>query len=116
MARFPRTISVLVSLFASCLLMVACGGSDTEEPAVCGEGAGNEIGIGKACTKGGDECPADPTVLCDVDFDDRGLGICISVDCQTDADCGAGAECCKPDVSPVTVCLPTECLPTECIE
>ena len=50
MTRFPRTVSVLISLFASCVLMVACSGGDTEEPAVCGEGAGNEIGIGKACT------------------------------------------------------------------
>jgi len=83
-------------------------------PGVCGEGPGNEIGVGKACTKGGKQCPTG--LSCDADLDAAGVGVCIKLPCKPEAAeaCGTNAACCKPEGSPLSVCIHDDCLPTEC--
>ncbi|MBI5528555.1 MAG: hypothetical protein HY897_19665 [Deltaproteobacteria bacterium] len=78
----------------------------------CGEGPGNEKGVGKPCTKGGGECTGD--LSCDVDLDAKGVGVCVLLMCSSDKDCGSGATCCTPSGSPIKVCIINECLPPEC--
>ncbi|GAB4290645.1 MAG: hypothetical protein Kow0090_03780 [Myxococcota bacterium] len=78
----------------------------------CGEGDGNELGVGKACAKGGGDCPSG--LSCDLDLDPRGVGMCIKLFCQNDDACGSQASCCKPKDSPILICMPNACLPVEC--
>ena len=83
-------------------------------PGVCGQGPGNELGVGKPCTKGGKQCPQG--LSCDADLDAQGVGVCIKLLCKAEADCGDHAGCCKPTGSPMSVCIHDDCLPTECAE
>src|SRR4051794_25307117 len=48
-------------------------------------------GIGKPCTKGGNDCHG--STICDLDVSKRGKGMCVIVFC-TQADCGTGVTCC----------------------
>jgi hypothetical protein len=68
--------------------------------------------VGKACTKGGKQCP--PGLSCDADLDAQGVGVCIKLPCKAEADCGTLAGCCKPTGSPMSVCIHDDCLPPEC--
>jgi hypothetical protein len=91
------------------------GGFDAGDTGVvhaCGEGPGNEKGVGKPCTKGGGECGDD--LSCDIDLDPKGAGVCVLLMCASDKDCGSGAACCTPSGSPIKVCIIAECLPPEC--
>lgn len=81
---------------------------------VCYQGPGNELGIGKHCTKGGGECPQ--PLKCDIDLDPQGAGVCIKLLCKAEADCGTHAGCCKPTGSPINVCIYDDCLPPECAD
>ena len=85
----------------------ADGGADT-----CIPGAGNDIGVGKKCTKGGKECASG--LSCDLDLDPSGVGGCIKLMCTADSACGTGAKCCQPSQSPIKVCIIDMCLPPEC--
>jgi hypothetical protein len=80
----------------------------------CGEGPGNELGVGRHCTVGGGECGE--SLLCDKDMDAKGAGACILVGCSGDADCGTGATCCHPKEAPegLMICIIDPCLPPEC--
>ncbi len=53
---------------------------------------GNEMGVGKYCTKGGGECAGTGSPYCSIDFSSSGPALC-SKPCTTDAECGAGAAC-----------------------
>ncbi|MBM4371956.1 MAG: hypothetical protein FJ098_09895 [Deltaproteobacteria bacterium] len=85
---------------------------DPDAVYACGEGPGNEVGVGKPCTQGGGECPGE--LSCDIDLDPQGIGACILLLCPDDATCGSGASCCTPTGSPMPVCIIDECLPPEC--
>ncbi len=104
-----------------CLTLI---GDDTQIPVppdpaagVCGEHEVNSLGIGQACTKGGDECAAGLT--CTADQNDDPDGFCLKVGgCATTSDCGGGfATCCAPPEAGglINICLPEACRPAECI-
>lgn len=65
----------------------------------CLEGqCGNEIGVGRPCTKGGGECDAFDLLggeagICVVDFADNTNVFCCTRPCSTDDECGSGAVC-----------------------
>lgn len=89
---------------------------DDDVAGVCGQGPGNELGVGKPCTKGGKQCPQG--LSCDADLDAQGVGVCIKLPCKPDVadDCGSNAGCCKPTGSPLNVCIHDDCLPPECAD
>ena len=72
---------------------------------LCIGGEGNEIGVGKTCSKSGGECPF-PTV-CPADLNDEVLNVCLKFDCDTDEDCGSEAICF--DNSEFGMCFPERC-------
>jgi len=133
-SRFRPPIKVAVPLLLALGTLLACGdggwgsssldvllvppadtetATDTETGATtCGQGPGNELGVGKPCTKGGKQCPQG--LNCDADLDPKGVGVCIKLLCKADGDCGSGATCCTPSGSPMKVCIIGECLPPEC--
>ena len=67
---------------------------------------GNELGVGKACTKEGDECSDNLTSTLCLGIFDASQNYCSFTGCDKDADCGKGAHCskdpkgsaCQPDV------------------
>jgi hypothetical protein len=73
---------------------------------------GNELGVGKYCTKGGSECSGLQASNCSVNFQD-GPALC-SKSCSTTADCGTGATCVDSVVFGITVkgCSPNACIAT----
>jgi hypothetical protein len=62
--------------------------------AACGNpgDAGNEMGVGKYCTKGGGQCQGTQAPYCSLDVKTDVPGIC-SKPCATAADCGTGSIC-----------------------
>lgn len=54
---------------------------------------GNDKGVGKYCTKGGNECSGNGSAtLCTVDFDATRPSFCTML-CTGDGDCGMNASC-----------------------
>ncbi len=77
------------------------------DPCVRSCNTGNELGVGKYCTPGGNQCRGNGSaVLCTADFDNRGPGFCTK-GCSDDTGCGSGAVC-QHDTSG-SGCLPVEC-------
>jgi hypothetical protein len=96
-------------------------------PAGCPPGVGNDKGVGKTCTRGGNECPNTGTFRCTCDpflsIQLTGVPcICTILTVATTADagdlcaaqpadlCGTGAGCCAY-MSVGTYCVPNVCLP-----
>lgn len=79
-------------------------------PACVPAGAtGNEIGVGKYCTQGGNECTGNGSAtMCLADYVSGDFAdFCFRL-CSTDADCGSGATCTGSGSSP-SACFPTSC-------
>lgn len=77
-------------------------------PAVlCPGDAGNELGVGKACSLYGDQCP-DQT-FCLSDFIEGDLEICTVYGCDSDDNCGSGAKCQLQFDQDFGICLPDRC-------
>lgn len=95
------------------------GGGVPRDPAAgeCGDQKETETGVGRACTKGGDECPADMSCSADQGQGQGGGGICIQLGCEADAECGTGATCCTPPQGGgvINICIPEACRPEDCI-
>jgi hypothetical protein len=53
---------------------------------------GNNMGVGKYCTKGGGQCMGNGAPYCAADFKSDVPGVC-SKPCASDNDCGTGAKC-----------------------
>jgi hypothetical protein len=72
-------------------------------------------GIGQRCSMSGGEC--DQGLICTADFFRVNAGICFSIGCNGDADCGAGNTCCTlPNLGTiVNLCIPEACRPGYCI-
>lgn len=76
---------------------------------------GNDIGVGKPCTKDGGECNDNPVLaakICTVDqVPDADLVMCTGP-CLDDSDCGADAVCTgDPEGSPAERgCVPAACV------
>lgn len=99
----------LARSLALALALAACGSSGStpaaDAPAsgdggacpACGMACsvGNELGVGRHCTKGGGECSANgaPFFFCTVDFDQTAPDAFCTGSCAKDADCGTGAYC-----------------------
>lgn len=124
-----RTTRVL-SIFFTVGLIWACSSSSTDPVKPAGDAGkdsgpptpvgsctpneastGNSQHVGAFCTKGGGECADLGTLLCAIDFDERGGAYCIKVNCNTDADCGEAA-CCQgdPSKSAIKACVPLQCV------
>lgn len=85
----------------------------------CGDQKANSMGIGQACTAGGNECPGGLTCSADQDGSPPGTtGFCLKVGgCQVSADCGGGgATCCSPAQAGglINICMPEACRPSDC--
>lgn len=82
-------------------------------PACAEPGAtGNELAVGKQCTKGGGECPS-TAGICLADYTTGDWGNFCTALCSTDADCGTGAGCMGAGgTSTIKTCIPTSCMPT----
>src|SRR5580692_9487205 len=88
--------------------LLACGGSSDNKTDAAGSGsacsggsgcgepcdAGNNLGVGKFCTKGGGECGKNASfVFCTIDFDSTAPDAFCTGPCGSDADCGDDAFC-----------------------
>lgn len=102
------------------------GGDDSDEPATevpidpaagaCGEHEPTSTGVGVACTSDGMECAAGQ--MCTATFSGEDSGVCISIGCDSDADCGDGdATCCAPPQGggSLKICTPEACRSPTCI-
>jgi hypothetical protein len=84
------------------------------DPCVRACHTGNEVGVGRYCTRGGDECAINqrnrlPAFLCTADFDSTlRTGWCTRP-CTTDSSCGSGARC-------VGDARGSGCIPVACID
>jgi hypothetical protein len=74
-----------------------------------------ESGIGQHCTLAGGECGSD--LFCTADFFHADEGICFSLGCQKNADCGSGNTCCTLPVlgDIANLCVPEACRPEYCM-
>jgi hypothetical protein len=82
----------------------------------CGEHEPTSTGIGLACTSDGMECAAGQ--MCTATFSGKESGLCISLGCETDADCGDGdATCCTTPQGggSLKICTPEACRSPSCI-
>ncbi|MDP6943056.1 MAG: hypothetical protein QF464_02810, partial [Myxococcota bacterium] len=93
--------------FAGCI--GGTGGAGSLVPEGCGDDPPNDIGLGAACTKDGDECEGG--LVCTEDFEQiEGLGVCIGFGCDGAADCGEGGVCCRIEAAgDLALCLPPSC-------
>jgi hypothetical protein len=81
------------------------GGRPSKPCAAAGD-PGNDLGVGKFCSAGGNECTGNVGAkLCLADFTASAFGNFCSLQCQSEADCGAGAVC-----SPSNICVPAKCV------
>jgi hypothetical protein len=90
--------------------------SDTPPPSdTCLEGlCGNELGVGRPCTKGGGQCGvfnlfAGEAGICIPDFADNTNVHCCSKPCSVDDDCGSGAVCFPDPITERLGCVPRGC-------
>ena len=91
--------------------------ADTPPPSdQCLEGnCGNELGVGRPCTKGGGQCDvfnllAGEAGICIPDFADNTRVHCCSKPCNVDDDCGRDAVCAADPVTERLGCSPTACV------
>jgi hypothetical protein len=79
------------------------------EPCVRTCNTGNEVGVGRYCTRGGNECSRNRSaILCTADFAaDAPAGWCTKP-CSSDEGCGSGAVCTGD--SRGRGCTPVECI------
>lgn len=75
-------------------------------PEECEGDEGNELGVGKACTPGGTDCPEG--LLCAPDAILDAPALCILMDCTGDGICGSEAVCLDAGVG--MACVPERCL------
>lgn len=75
----------------------------------CEGDEGNELGVGKACTAWGGECPDGAYCLTEFNNEDQAPEICITINCEAHADCGTGAIC--MDAGQLNICVPQRCIP-----
>jgi hypothetical protein len=81
----------------------------------CGQHPVTETGVGRACTQGGTEC-GDLFCTAGQPGSEGTSGICVSMGCQTSAECGPGATCCNvAQGGGVDICIPEACRPEYCI-
>jgi hypothetical protein len=67
---------------------------------------GNEVGVGKFCSAGGGECAGNGSAsACLADFAMSAFANFCTLQCQGDAQCGAGAIC-----SSSGICVPAKCV------
>jgi hypothetical protein len=87
------------------------GGMVSEE---CLNVMANEIGIGGACTASGGECAEG--LLCTADQGGGAQGMCISIGCTSNTECGENATCCTPSQGGgvINICIPEVCRPSDC--
>jgi hypothetical protein len=79
----------------------------------CASVVPNELGVGKPCTAGGNQCSAPLQCSADVQPTPDGVGMCISLGCTSKAECGGGsASCCSFGLA--NVCIPEACRPLTC--
>ncbi len=93
------------------------GDADAGQPAPdCLEGvADNELGVGRRCEAGGDQCDGTPRVtFCSADFVEDGPPFC-TFPCNDTPECGEGAVCAAPPEDPegTTICWPGSCVEEE---
>lgn len=74
-------------------------------PCAASGATGNSVGVGKECTKGGNECAAG--MFCVADLVAGTWGNFCTTSCSADADCGEGAVC-----SQSQTCVPQACVGT----
>jgi hypothetical protein len=72
-------------------------------------------GIGQLCSMAGGEC--EQGLFCTADFFRVNAGICFSIGCNADSDCGAGNTCCTlPNLGTIAnLCIPEACRPGYCM-
>ncbi len=82
----------------------------------CLEGqCGNELGVGRPCTRGGGQCDVFSLVageagICILYFADNTNVHCCSKPCSVDDDCGDGAVCAENPANPASFgCVPAGC-------
>jgi hypothetical protein len=85
------------------------GGTPLPGPACAKDGAvGNDVGVGRQCSKGGKECTQNGVAaMCLADFTAGAFGNFCSTTCKTDGECGADAAC--QGTGSQRVCIPTAC-------
>ena len=109
-------------IFSECLSLQDCEENAaclTEETAVCLPircqefgldncvgNEGNELGIGRSCDSGEDGCPGESLCLKDINAD--WPGVCATLHCSEEGDCGPGSSC--VEFGGVRYCLPNHCL------
>jgi hypothetical protein len=72
-------------------------------------------GIGQLCSQNGGECERGQ--FCTADFFRVNAGICFSIGCNADSDCGAGNTCCTLPIvgTMANLCVPEACRPGYCM-
>ena len=84
------------------------GAALSGKPCAAPGAPGNEVGVGKECTKGGGECAGNAVgKTCIADRVTAPFANFCSGSCTTDADCGSGARCAGS--SGTNFCLPQSC-------
>jgi len=83
------------------------GGRSIDGPACAAMGdTGNDVGVGKFCSKGGGQCTGNhDAALCLADYVQGNFGNFCTLQCQADVDCGASAVC-----NPSKICVPSQCV------
>jgi hypothetical protein len=82
------------------------GDGGTGRPCADPADTGNEIGVGKFCSAGGGQCTGNAGAsLCIADFSSSAFGNFCSLQCRSEAECGAGAVC-----SSSNICVPAKCV------
>lgn len=80
------------------------------DPCVRACNTGNEVGVGRHCTRGGGQCARNQgAVLCTADFDMSLQSGWCTRPCASDAACGSGARCTGDARG-------RGCVPAECVE
>ena len=85
-------------------------GGESDGPGCADEGdPGNEFGVGRHCTDGGGQCSGNSDAeFCLAAFD-AASNFCSFLGCDTDEECGDGAQC-------VSQTLGSACVPSKCLE
>jgi hypothetical protein len=85
------------------------GGGFTGPPCAADGAPGNELGVGKRCSKDGGECVgAGSATACLADYASAEFANFCTKACETDADCGTGAAC-PAGSAGRRFCLPNTC-------